>query len=153
MVRDNLPNASLYYALGANIAHALRSLEAGGLRTLAPGQTADLGGGVMATSYELSTRKREDGFWEAHRQFIDVQYVQSGVELMGYAPLENLRAEPYEEDRDLVRAEGEGDFFRMSPGAFVIFWPGDAHMPGVLAGSVAPLRKVVIKVPVRSAGV
>ena len=74
--------------------------------------------------------------------------MESGVELMGHAPLASLRVGVYDESRDFVAAEGDGDFFRMTAGSFVIFWPGDAHMPGLAAGAPAALRKIVVKVPV-----
>jgi YhcH/YjgK/YiaL family protein len=31
-------------------------------------------------------------------------------------------------------------------GSFVVFFPEDAHMPGMAAGSPEPIRKVVVKI-------
>ena len=90
MVRDILANAALYYALAPNLARALRFLADADLDALVPDQRRDLGGGVFATAHAFETRRREAGIWEAHRQYIDVQYVHAGVELMGYAPLGTL---------------------------------------------------------------
>ncbi len=149
MVRDTLSNAALYLPLDAGIARALRFLADGGHRALVPDERHDLGDGVVATAEAFDTRRREDGTWEAHRKHIDVQCVIEGLELMGHAPIGALRAQPYDETRDVLFAEGDGDFFHLSPGGFAIFWPADAHMPGMATGAPAPLRKVVIKVPVR----
>ncbi|MCK7529168.1 MAG: YhcH/YjgK/YiaL family protein [Ignavibacteriales bacterium] len=44
-----------------------------------------------------------EGKLEAHRKYIDVQYVIRGEELMGYAPLGGQKIlEPYKEENDIV---------------------------------------------------
>ena len=37
----------------------------------------------------MKLKAESEGKLEAHRKYIDVQYVISGEELMGYAPLSN----------------------------------------------------------------
>jgi len=36
---------------------------------------------------EYQTKPREQGIWEAHRKYIDVQYMIQGSELMGWASI------------------------------------------------------------------
>ena len=43
---------------------------------------------------------------------------------------------------------GEGDRVTAAAGTFVVFFPHDAHMPGLALGEPAPVRKVVVKVAV-----
>jgi len=97
---------------------------------------------------EYETKPRELGFWEAHRQYMDIQYVASGVELMGFANLNYLRVGGYDESKDFVPGFGEGTFFEMHAGTFTIFAPQDAHMPGIATGNPQPVRKIVMKVRV-----
>ena len=64
---------------------------------------------------------------EAHRKYIDIQYVISGEEKMGVGPLDEIT---------------------LANGRFAVLWPGDAHAPGIAVGQPAPCRKCVIKVKV-----
>ena len=72
----------------------------------------------------------------------------SGVELIGWAPVASLRADPYDAGRDIAFLDGQGSFVRMPAGQAMLLWPEDAHMPGVAAGEPAPVRKVVVKIAV-----
>lgn len=149
MVIDHLSRASAYHGLGRGIRDALRFLAQADLAALSPGRH-ELSGGSHAIVSEYETRPVEGSLYEAHRRLIDVQFVVSGLERIGYAPLEVLReAQAYDDERDVVKLDGAGDLIRMTPGTFAILWPDDGHMPGIHAGErPARVRKVVVKVPV-----
>jgi len=86
---------------------------------------------------------------EAHRKYLDVQYVIEGEELMGYAPLGTQEIlEPYKAENDIIFFKGEKSFIKVSSGMFAIFFPEDVHMPGIRAGKVSDVKKLVIKVRV-----
>ena len=103
---------------------------------------------VMVQQYE--TKPMEKGRWEAHRKYIDVQYVHQGAELFGYANLQDLKAGSYDEAKDflLLQGEGKGDFFRVGEGTFVILFPQDGHMPGMAISTPQPVKKFVVKVAI-----
>jgi YhcH/YjgK/YiaL family protein len=67
---------------------------------------------------------------------------------MGYAPVPSLKAEPFDTAKDITFLSGSGSFVTLPAGHFVLLWPGDAHMPGMAAGDVVPVRKVVVKIVV-----
>ena len=88
---------------------------------------------------------------EVHRQYIDVQYLCSGSELIGVASDtgNNALAEDLLEPRDLLFYSGmENESTLIIPGSFAVFFPSDVHRPGCACGSPAAIRKVVIKVRV-----
>ena len=93
-------------------------------------------------------RGRSGARLEAHRKYIDVQYVAEGVELMGYVNLHQVKAGEYDASKDFLLAEGSGNFLRMPAGTFIILTPEDAHMPGIAVDGPQPVKKVVIKVAV-----
>ena len=115
---------------------------------LSPGAYAIEGSEAYAIVQHYETGPLAARRWEAHRRYIDIQFVLDGVELMGYANLDRLAAGPYDEDKDYLLLEGDGDFFVVRAGTFVIFMPQDAHMPGRVAGVPQAMWKVVVKVPV-----
>jgi YhcH/YjgK/YiaL family protein len=92
----------------------------------------------------------EKGRWEAHRKYIDVQYVHRGAELFGYASLRELKAGSYDEAKDFLSLQGGemGDFFRVGEGTFVVLFPQDGHMPGMAISTPQPVKKFVVKVAI-----
>jgi biofilm protein TabA len=148
MILDQLSNASFYYRLHERLARGLRYLQECDSTSTAPGRYAIDGDQIFALFQEYNTKPREGGLWEAHRKYIDIQYVAQGVELMGYANLSQMRTEPYDEARDFVPVFGDGLFVPMPAGTFVILAPQDAHMPGIAPGTPLPVRKIVVKVAV-----
>lgn len=149
MVIDHLSRASVYHGLGRGIRDALQFLAQADLAAISPGRH-ELSSGSHAIIREYQTKPVEGALFEAHRRFIDVQFVVSGSERIGYAPLEVLcEAQPYDDERDVVKLEGQGDLVLLPEGTFAVLWPGDGHMPGIHAGDrAARVRKVVVKVPV-----
>ncbi len=98
----------------------------------------------MISEYE--TKTESEGKLEAHRKYIDVQYVIEGEELMGYAPLGNQQIlEPYKEENDIIFYTVEKSFTKVSAGMFAIFFPTDVHMPGICVEKMSAVKKLVIK--------
>ena len=147
MIIDRIENAPLYLGLGKRIAAALDYLRGTDFSRVPTGRCDLDGASLYALVQEYATRPRETARWEAHRRYIDVQYLVSGVERIGYANLARLKvAEAYDEKKDALFLSGEGDFLLMRPGMFMLLWPEDGHMPGIAAETPAPAKKVVVKV-------
>ena len=148
MIVDSLNNAAMYYGLGERLAKAFRYLQATDFDTLQPGRYEVEGDRVFALVQHYDTKPREKGAFEAHRQYIDIQYVQAGVELMGYANLGHLDAGPYDASRDFTPAKGQPEYFELRAGSFALLAPQDAHIPQIAVHESQPVRKVVMKVAV-----
>ncbi len=106
------------------------------------------GDNVYATVSEYLTRNEADARYEAHRKYIDIQYVVSGTEIISVAPISQKTGilEPYDPTKDiefLTVSNGE-NLFAM-PDRFFIFFPEDAHRPGLKNQENSPVRKVVVK--------
>jgi YhcH/YjgK/YiaL family protein len=93
-------------------------------------------------------RGREGAILEVHRKYIDIQYVISGHEMIGWQPLTSCSAvkQAYNFETDLAFfLERPPSWFELAPRSFAVFFPEDAHAP--LAGN-GPVHKVVVKVAV-----
>jgi YhcH/YjgK/YiaL family protein len=148
MIIDRLEKASLYQGVHKRLAMAFDYLRKTELEKVEPG-TQEIDGRkvyVMVQRYE--TKPMEKGRWEAHRKYIDVQYVHQGAERFGYANVLDLKPGNYDEAKDFLSLEGEGkgDFFLVRQGTFVILFPQDGHMPGMAVSVPQPVRKFVVKV-------
>ena len=54
------------------------------------------------------------------------------------------------ETKDFQKLTGSVDFITLVPGMFTIFFPHDAHEPGVSSTSLAvAVKKIVFKIPVK----
>ena len=88
---------------------------------------------------------------EVHEKYIDVQFLASGKERLGFTPdTGKYEVEERFDDRDLIfykSVENEG-FIEAVPGCFNIFFPADVHPPAVASGEPMTIRKVVVKVSV-----
>lgn len=98
-------------------------------------------------SYET---KPDNDTPEAHRKYIDIQFLVSGREKMGVAPLEDMSEEvEARPDGDIWFYRGPMDYITLTAGdRFAVLWPGDAHAPSIAVDSPAPCRKCVVKVRV-----
>src|SRR5688572_8037554 len=106
------------------------------LRAQAPGETRriELAGGAFALEQAYVAKLREEGFFESHRMFIDVQVVFEGEEWMELADIARMTVRTsYRADRDLTAYEDEAgaSLLHLRAGEAAIFYPSDVHMPGL----------------------
>ena len=146
MITDHLSNAHLYTTLSADIQRAFEYLQNTDLQALETGKFDLDGKQLYINSQEYISKLPEQGQWEAHRQYIDLQYLISGTERIGYAPICRLTPGDYNPDKDYQPLSGTGDFITLTAGDFMILFPEEAHMPGIAAGESTPVKKVVVKI-------
>jgi biofilm protein TabA len=148
MIFDVLANTDRYAGLHPLFARAFAFLRETDFAAMPPGRYPLEGDTLFAIVEEAEGRTRDAAQLECHRKYIDIQFVLSGLDEMGWKPLVECRepAVEYSDKRDIA-------FFRDAPaawvavplGAYCVFFPEDAHAPLVGEG---PIRKVVIKVAV-----
>lgn len=154
MIVDHLRHAEFYHKLGERFVAAFDYLTRTDFSKVAPGRVDVMGDDVFAMVQTYQSRLRSAATtWEAHRRYIDIQYIVSGDEQMGYCQLDDLEViEPYRDEHDCVLfKEKPGvryEFVRVTGGMFTIFAPHDAHLPGVAVDQSVTVAKVVMKVRV-----
>jgi len=109
------------------------------------------GDNLFATVSEYITKNDEEASFEAHHKYIDIQYVITGAENMGIAPV-SLKQEilvPYDETNDIeFLTVAKENIIKATADNFVIFFPSDAHKPCLKVGENSQVRKIVLKVKV-----
>ena len=99
---------------------------------------------------DLTTKTFAETRPEVHREYIDVQYLVSGRERIGFASDtgKNEVAEDLLVERDLLFYTGMANesTLAMTPGSFAIFMPSDVHRPACAVEEPEKIRKVVVKV-------
>jgi YhcH/YjgK/YiaL family protein len=149
MVTDSIEHGSDYLNLSPRIAVALRFLMQPN-RTQVPLGRHELDGKRMyATVQEYTTKPPNECFWEAHRKYIDVQFIAAGAEAIGWSPIGRLTVkQEYDPDKDFAVLEGTGQTIQLQTNHFAIFLPHDAHMPSLAIDRPQLVRKIVVKVAV-----
>jgi len=146
MIIDKLENIAIYATLHTGITTALNFLSSPHVIDLVPGRYNIAGDDIFAIVDKCQGRGREKSPLEVHKKYIDVQYVVSGDEWMGWAPFADCRLDRdgFSSDQDIgLCVDFPQSWLQVLPGYFTIFYPSDAHAP--LAGMGA-VHKIVVKV-------
>ncbi|MGA2171420.1 MAG: YhcH/YjgK/YiaL family protein [Sedimentisphaerales bacterium] len=152
MILDRIENAHLYAGLNAGFAKAFEILTDKTLSQKQDGKYAVDGDKIYYTIQRYTTKPMSEGKLEAHCKYIDIQFLLTGVELLGYAPLKGLTiAEEYNPQKDIAffNAPKEITKVKLEPGLFCILFPSDAHLPGCQLAGPTEVRKVVIKIQIK----
>ena len=148
MILDILENSGRYHGLHSEFQRAFEFLKRPDLSSLEPGRHEIDGERVFARVAKGPGRKKQDGKLESHRKFIDIQYVISGTDEMGWKPSSACKAPagPYDPEEDIQFFTDEPDaWVLVHAGAFIVFFPEDAHLPLISEGEI---HKVVVKVAI-----
>jgi YhcH/YjgK/YiaL family protein len=126
---------------------AFTYLKETNLQTLTNGRHVIDGDNVYAIVTEAPSKDYDKTAFEAHRKYIDLQYVITGEENMGKAPLGAVTVNrPYNENADIGYYTGEGQIYSVPQNNFMVFFPSDAHRPNITPGGNKIVKKIVIKI-------
>ena len=98
---------------------------------------------------DITTQPAEVRRPERHNDYLDIQYIVSGVERMGYVPYTGAEAvleDPEGKDVTFYKNLAGEAFVDVTPGCYCIFFSNDIHRPGCAAGEPGNVRKAVVKV-------
>lgn len=96
-----------------------------------------------------TTVPADGGNFEAHRQYLDIQYIVKGQEVMGYAPLDTLTpVGEFNDDGDCGFYSGQAQFVTIPAGMCYVAFPEDGHMPTRHLQVPNEYTKIVVKLKV-----
>ena len=103
---------------------------------------------IMVSEYETNPIN-EDRRFESHRDYIDIQILLEGREIIGFAKREDLTVtDEYRPDYELFGMVEAFDRVILEKGKFAIIYPNEPHAPGLALNAPEKVKKVVIKVRV-----
>ncbi len=130
---------------------ALEYLKSNDFVSMEPGVYEIQGKEIYAQVFDAETGTMEEKRPEVHEKFLDVQFLASGLERLGFTPdTGNYKVAERFDDRDLIfyeSVENEG-FIEATPGCYTVFFPEDVHRPAVAVAEPMTVRKVVVKVSI-----
>ncbi len=149
MIIDKIENAKFYYGLGERIKKGLEYIRNANLESMENGKYEISKDEIFISVQDYYTKPESEGKFEAHKKYIDIQYIISGEEKLGYTNISNCtKLTDYNESDDIEFLEGKGSFLNASKGMFLIFTPEDAHMPCISINEKTYVKKAVVKAAV-----
>jgi YhcH/YjgK/YiaL family protein len=148
MVIDKIENYRLYSKLTKRMAKGFEFIAETDLASLESGKYQIENDDIFAIVQEYDTKEEKDCVLEGHHKYIDIQYVIKGVEFMGFTPLTDQISVEENLEKDYTFYKSNTSLLRVEEGMFTIFFPEDLHSPGVKAGQISKVKKVVVKVKI-----
>jgi len=150
MIFDTITNRHLYAAISPRIKAALNYLATTDFSSIEAGRYEIDGNNLFVLVQKYDSIPKEQGKWECHRKYIDIQFIAEGIEQIGFSNIDNMKViTEYNPEKDIAILSGEGDYVTVVKGSYGIFFPQDAHQPKMAPKNVpGPVRKVVIKVKI-----
>ena len=151
MIVAKLKDAVDYRGIHPMLDKALDYLNDGFLNTVGTEATHMEGNDLYATLNLFETQPDEKGFFEAHRQYLDIHVILSGEERMDIAETSALTPD------DAV-SKPENDFYAFTDknpahqsiilkhGDFLVAFPQDAHRVKGQVNGPSNVKKIVFKI-------
>ena len=131
---------------------AFAFLRSASLHSLPDGRVEIDGDRVFALVQRYHTKAVDSPTFEFHRKYIDIQFIVSGEEIIGWAPLEGVTVtEAYDTERDVcIGTSAKGSWTRayLEAGQLAVLWPEDGHAPKLAGCAPSSVMKIVVKVAV-----
>lgn len=148
MIIDSLENIAFYNNIPQNVIDFIK--------TLTPQKEAgryEIDQNSYANIEIYETKNLKDCKFEAHKNYIDIQILLSGIEELDYTPVKGLTVfEEYDEKRDIMFFENPdriSDSVILEAGKFALIYPHEAHRPQVAFNANSKtVKKVVVKIHV-----
>lgn len=155
MIKDNLQHIDYYNYLTKGIQYGLKYIKNTDFSTMENGKYELVEGKIFATIQDYFSKPVEEGKFEAHKKYMDIQFIIEGEENIGVGKIEDFNVTTeYDEEKDVLFLspidEDSYKFITLKEKEFAIFLPSDVHMPSLISETSCHVKKVVLKVLVNT---
>jgi YhcH/YjgK/YiaL family protein len=122
------------------------------MNVLAPGRY-EIDDNCYASVDEYQTEPKSKRRLEAHCNYVDIQYIAAGQEIIGHSLLQDDdRIVEHWQDKDVLFYEDtvRESELRLQAGDYAVFFPWDLHRPCCMSGASTQVKKIVVKVKYRT---
>ncbi|WP_050622555.1 YhcH/YjgK/YiaL family protein [Clostridium phoceensis] len=147
MIFTHRNDCDRYQGITPNLDVALRFIQATDLDALEPGKHSISGQDVWVRISDVTTKPEEEAVLEAHRDFLDIQMVLRGEEIIRCGFLGQMtHVTDTCPDRDVSFYSGPSQPITLTDGQLLILFPDDVHAPALAKGKPSVVRKALFKV-------
>jgi len=152
MIQTSVAELSRYSSLNPYFETAFAALAKLASEPYVKGRHEVDGDNVFVNALEYDTHPVEGALAEAHKKYIDVMWIVSGKEQLGYYPTAGHKeiTMAYDEAGDclLAKIEKDSTYVQFFAGNVVILFPEDGHAPGLDLDGTQHVQKLIAKVRV-----
>ncbi len=152
MVFDNLKNCELYYGMHPRFREAFDFIKKAIAKNIEVGKYEIDGKNLWASVQEYTSKLETEAKAEAHKNYIDIQFIVSGVEIIeGFDISKATPKSEYNDVKDVMFYEDNANAGKgvLHDNEYGIFFPHDVHKPGIcLNGNQDTVKKIVVKVKI-----
>lgn len=148
MIIDKLANSYLYKGNSKRLEDALQYISETNFSEMGIGKHDINGSEMFLLINDYETKQNDSNIMEAHKKYIDLQYISKGSEIIEYETFDNQSiVKEYDVENDyLLYTPKIKNRIKLSEGMFAIFYPEDLHLPGLLDDMPEQVRKIVVKI-------
>lgn len=146
VIFDLIENLGEYVSLNPKLANGLEKLNEVDIDYQ---KRFDFDGGYLFFQEGITTHI-DEGTFEAHKEYIDIQIVLDGSEYVAWAPINQLIVDvEYNAEKDVVRLNGSPKaIMEINKGLAYICLPHDGHKALKYINEVTRYNKAVIKIKI-----
>lgn len=152
MIVSNLNHISRQAAPSPNLQKAIDFLRSPDIHLLPDGRVEIDGDRVFALVQRFETKWTATPKFECHKKYIDIQFIVSGDEIIGWAPTELMEiTAAYDADKDIsfgTVTKGQWTPVHLHAGQMAVLYPEDGHAPKLALRNPSAVMKIVVKVEV-----
>lgn len=148
MIIDKIENISFYSNLTVNLDKAIAYIKNTDFSNMTVGRH-EVDKTMFLLVNEYQTQENNLGILEAHKSYIDLQYILEGSENIEYESFNNqIIHTEYNtvDDYILFQNTKNKSQIQFNAGMFAILFPDDLHLPGITNKNISSVRKIVLKV-------
>ena len=145
MIYARLSDAENYLGLNPNLDRALKLLTPEFLSTVGTVRQSIDGNRLFVTRFDVSTSTDDARLFEYHRRYLDIFTLAAGEERVDIATPEKLEVRDQHDDYWGCAGHAEQSVF-LTPGSFLVLFPGDAHRPGMAVTESENISRIVFKI-------
>lgn len=147
MIYGNISSAESMAFPEGKIKQCLEYAKSENILSFEPGTYKIEGDDLFVNIVSYETKKAEERFWEAHKQYLDVHLMLNGQEQIDVGFIQNMTVKDYVEQDDFLPMDGEKQAsVVMNPGDFLVCYPEDGHRTAVAVKEPEQIKKAIFKV-------
>ena len=146
MIKNNISRAELYYNISENLKLGFEWIKNNDLKIIDDGRY-EISDDVYANVQTYMTK--DEAPYEAHKDYIDIQYMITGEEYSGVTDYSNCSViENYNKEKDIefLKCNVKEELYSLKEGEFFVFFPCDAHKPAIKINTNKLVKKIIVKV-------
>lgn len=147
MIFGNINNLKEFSFLEEQVKECFEYVKEHDLASYEKGSHEIDGERLFVNMVEYTTTSREERFWEAHKNYLDIHLMIRGSEQIDLNFIQNMEVKEFVAKDDFLPMNGEkNSSVILREGDFLICYPSDGHRTAIAVDGPETIKKAIFKV-------